>query len=214
MRLDVCSLVAMPNIDVGAKQWESDLAERVGLAVATRRKALRWTAVQLSERTRQIGYPISRVAITKIEKNARAGKLDVAELIVLATALDIPPGLLLFPDYPQGQVEYRPGAMTSSFRALRWFSGVGPTPAEPFEDGEIMVVNDGQGLVRAAEQLNDLRRRKYRALTDEEGATEEMKAAFDEEIAAHERALQNEIGTTWANASAWWVAVDGEESEQ
>jgi transcriptional regulator with XRE-family HTH domain len=208
MRLDVCNLVAMPNIDAEAKQWGSELAKRFGEAVAARRKAIGWTAVQLAARTKQIGYPISRVAISKIENNTRAGKLDVAEVVALGIALDIPPALLLFPDYPRGVVEYRPGAFSNSFRALRWFSGDGPTPAEPgLPTGETMVANDGQELVTAAEALNDLRRRRSQLATDEH-ATEEMKFALDEEIVTQERRLDQATKTVWVSGSAWWVAFD------
>lgn len=113
----------MPKIDQSAKGWEIRLAGRVGEAVQKRRKAQGWTGVELAERTAELGYPITRVAISKIEGNNRAGKLDVAELLVLARALDIPPVLLLAPDFPEGQVEMRPGHSVDSLQAVRWFSG-------------------------------------------------------------------------------------------
>ena len=55
--------------------------------------------VELAERTAELGYPITRVAISKIERNSREGKLDVAELLVLAEALGIAPVLLLAPGF-------------------------------------------------------------------------------------------------------------------
>lgn len=113
----------MPNIDPRAKAWEMTLAERVGATVQRLRTELGLTAVQLSERTRRLGYPISRVAITKIENNARAGKLDVAEWIVLAYALDVAPGALLYPDLPDGPVEVLPGWVLRSWVALLSLDG-------------------------------------------------------------------------------------------
>lgn len=92
----------MPNIDPVGKAWELDLAARLGQAVQTRRNALGLTAQQLAQRTADLGYPITRVAISKIEGNMRAGKVDVAELIVLAKALEMPPVLLLYPGFPEG----------------------------------------------------------------------------------------------------------------
>ena len=77
----------MPNVDAGAKAWELGLAGRVGTAIQVQRKELNLTAQQLAERTKSLGYRISRVAISKIEGNKRAGKFDVAELLVLAQAL-------------------------------------------------------------------------------------------------------------------------------
>src|SRR5690349_5074985 len=109
-RADSCSLVAMPNIDEISKAWELDLSRRVGAAVMSRRKALGLTAVQLADRTRELGCPITRVAITKIETNKRAGKLDISEILVLAVALEIPPALLLVPEFPDdSSVELLPG---------------------------------------------------------------------------------------------------------
>lgn len=118
----------MPNINPGAKAWEIDLAQRVGRAVQMRRKALKLTAQQLAQRTADLGYPVTRIAISKIEGNTRAGKFDVAELVVLAAALDIPPVLLLFPDFPDGVVENLPRRDTESRNAVLWFSG--QVPAE------------------------------------------------------------------------------------
>lgn len=113
----------MPNIDPDAKAWELAIAERVGATVQRLRTELGLTAVQLSERTRELGYPITRVAITKIENNSRAGKLDVAEWVVLAYALDVPPGALLYPDLPDGGVEVLPGWVLPSWVALLSLDG-------------------------------------------------------------------------------------------
>lgn len=129
----------MPKIDEDAKTWEMRLAGRVGEAVQKRRKALKWTGVQLAERTAELGYPITRVAISKIEGNSRAGKIDVAELLVLAAALDIAPVLLLCPNFPDGQVETVPGHSVHSRPAVKWFSGLGAELVEAqalLEEGE------------------------------------------------------------------------------
>lgn len=115
--------VAMPNIDDGAKAFELALAGRVGAAVQARRKALDLTAAQLADRTRDLGYPITRVAISKIETNKRAGKLDVAELFILAAALEVPPALLLFPGFPHDTVEAIPGKVADNLGAVKWLSG-------------------------------------------------------------------------------------------
>lgn len=130
----MCKTVLMPNIDEEARRWELDLAGRVGRAVSARRKKLRMTAVVLADRTKELGYPITRVTISKIENNARAGKIDVAELLVLAVALEIPPALLLFPDFPDGKAEVLPGIEASGEAAVRWLSGLSilnhETPAQ------------------------------------------------------------------------------------
>src|SRR4029077_20906583 len=123
-RPNVDGRVAMPNVDEDAKKWEEGLSKRVGKAIQAQRKALGLTAQQLAERTHGLGYLVSRVAISKIEGNTRAGKLDVAELLVLAVALEIPPALLLFPTFPEGgRVELLPGYDADPARAVEWLCG-------------------------------------------------------------------------------------------
>lgn len=119
----------MPNIDEDAKRWQVELAGRIGAAVAQWRKKRGLTAVELSEKTAALGYPVSRIAISKIEQGKRAGKMDLSELLVLARALAVPPVLLMYSDQMDGEVEAIPGQRISSFLALRWFSGEGiPNP--------------------------------------------------------------------------------------
>jgi transcriptional regulator with XRE-family HTH domain len=113
----------MPHIDESAKTWEMELSGRLGDAVRMRRNTLGLTAQQLAQRTAELGYPVTRVAISKIEGNKRAGKFDVAELLVLGQALEIPPALLLFPDYPDGPVQGLPGNERKSVEGVWWFSG-------------------------------------------------------------------------------------------
>ncbi|MGI1849925.1 helix-turn-helix domain-containing protein [Rhodococcus ruber] len=125
----------MPNIDEDAKRWQVELAGRIGAAVAQWRKKRGLTAVELSEKTASLGYPVSRIAISKIEQGKRAGKMDLSELLVLARALAVPPVLLIYPDLKDGPVEVIPGQTISSFYALRWFTGEGVP--NPYEDPPI-----------------------------------------------------------------------------
>ncbi len=113
----------MPNIHPVAKTWELALADRVGRAVAARRKQLGLTAKDVAEGTAALGYPMTRQAVAKIENNSRAGKLDVAELIALAGVLELSPVQLLFPDLVDGAVEILPGMEATSLQAVDWFSG-------------------------------------------------------------------------------------------
>jgi transcriptional regulator with XRE-family HTH domain len=143
----------MPNVDKVAKAWEMKLAGRVGDAIKARRNALKLTAVDLAERTKALGYPVNRVAISKIEGNLRAGKLDVAELFALAVALEIPPTLLLFPTFPDGAVDVLPrSGSVSTLKAREWICGDAPLPVAVDADGvsgQIARPNQGVGLVGA-----------------------------------------------------------------
>lgn len=131
MQRSPCKNVAMPSIDEEAKRWQLETAARVGRAVQKRREVLGWSAAELSRRTAELQYPISRVAISKIESNSRLGKLDLAELLVLAAALKTSPIALVFPgpymDLVHGEhsfvlrVEALPGEDIAIARALDWF---------------------------------------------------------------------------------------------
>jgi transcriptional regulator with XRE-family HTH domain len=191
----------MPNIDENAKKWQMDMTERVGQAVRTARQQAGLSAAQLAERTREVGFPIHRVAITKIETNSRAGKLDVAELIILAMALHTPPVQLLFPNLPDGEAELRPGLTSTNIKALEWFSGEDPlTMARPSTSGDTR-------RLQLSRELSYLRlfavAQQYRLPPD---ATEEQRQ--EAERAIHDtterlRALREE-----ARANGWPVNDD------
>ncbi|RIT28917.1 XRE family transcriptional regulator [Mycobacteroides abscessus] len=113
----------MPNVDGVAKAWQMELAGRVGKALHDYRRYLNLSAQALASRTAELGYPLTRVAISKIESNSRAGKLDVSELVVLAEAMGVPPVALLYPRLPDGDVEFLPGQHVASIVALLRFTG-------------------------------------------------------------------------------------------
>ncbi|RIT73425.1 helix-turn-helix domain-containing protein [Mycobacteroides abscessus] len=138
----------MPNIDQSAKDWQEERSKQFGRAVAERRNALGLTAVQLSERTKTVGYPMTRSTIARIEGNHRAGKVDLAEIVTLAAALDTAPILLLFPDLVDGRVRPLPDRTVTSMDALSWFYGNGwayPQEAElhsPVDEEARVARND------------------------------------------------------------------------
>lgn len=150
----------MPNTDKGASRgsaeartWAGDTAKRLGKTVASYRRARDLSAVQLSERTAELGFPITRGTIAKIEGAHRGGKFDVTELLVLAAALNVPPITLIYPDLPDGRVEMLPDTEASSIDAAQWFSGEGPNPS-----GE-RVENRRIARSRRLAQLRDIRQR-------------------------------------------------------
>ncbi|TYQ10814.1 UNVERIFIED_ORG: helix-turn-helix protein [Gordonia westfalica J30] len=122
----------MPNIDEEAKAWQTERSGVVGAAINRRRRDAGLTALELAKRTRELGYPISRVAISKIESNSRAGKLDVAEVSVIAAALGVPPVELLYPNLPDGEADVLPLVTTRSIVAAQWLAG------------EVMILPDGE----------------------------------------------------------------------
>lgn len=86
------------------------------------------SAQWLADRTVDLGFPITRAQIANYESGRKKG-LDIAELVVIAAALDVPPVALLYPDLPDGEVERLPGDLGSSAAAVWWFTGERDDPA-------------------------------------------------------------------------------------
>ncbi|MDM2549944.1 helix-turn-helix transcriptional regulator [Mycobacteroides abscessus] len=97
--------------------WSSQLRAHVAAAVQARRKQLDMSAAALADATD--GF-ITRDTIANLE-SGRKRVIDIAELIVLAKALDVPPVSLLYPR--TDHVEQSPGVVTSGLDATLWFAG-------------------------------------------------------------------------------------------
>jgi len=102
------------------KDWDEAVQEQVARAVKTARGSR--SAQEIADETARLGYPISRSQIANLESGRKQG-IDVAELLILAAALRVPPVALLFPDLPDGEIEALPGVVESSAAALFRFTG-------------------------------------------------------------------------------------------
>ncbi len=127
--------------------WEVQLVRDTGAAM--RRARGTKSARELSDETAELGRRISPTVIAKLDSGHRGAVLNVTELLVLAAALDIPPILLLFDGYPNGEVEYLPGRVATSQAAVEWFSGEAAIP------GAEGLPNTGVSLVAAVRQLRE-----------------------------------------------------------
>jgi transcriptional regulator with XRE-family HTH domain len=110
-------------------QWEVDMHARIAAAIKKHRAGR--SAQDVADRTAELGYPISRTQIANYE-SGRKKNLDIAELLILAAALDVPPLVLIYPDLPAGKVEIIPGQPpATSWDAYLWATGIGMSSAEP-----------------------------------------------------------------------------------
>ena len=130
--------------------WEDRFVDQV--AAAMKRARGRRSARELSEETDRFGYHRSKQVIGKLDSTGR--DLRVAEFLVFAAALDVPPALLLFGGYPDGVVEYLPGRECTSKQAVDWFSGTGQLPNGP--NGESTRGNIGTDLVAAVARRSEM----------------------------------------------------------
>lgn len=156
--------------DAAAKEWAHDLAQSFGEAVKYWRNALELTAVELSNRTREIGYPITRATIAKIENNQRNSKMDVAEVLTLAAALRVAPIDLIFPGFPDGDVRATQRVTLTCQLAQAWFTAHedydvdsaqlvgGPHSPEIYNSiGIRRAVSDYSNTVQAISQLDEIK---------------------------------------------------------
>ncbi|CAM3224277.1 helix-turn-helix domain-containing protein [Tsukamurella hominis] len=135
----------------------------VGQAITVRRERLGLSAVKVSERTRELGTPVHRVALGKIEAGTRDATLP--ELAAIAVALDMPPLALLFPNV-LADTEVVPGHTMKGLKGLRWFLGAGatvgalevmpPMPEGTWSDGDMMWTDDTMRIPLRLVQLDDL----------------------------------------------------------
>ncbi|MGX6511274.1 helix-turn-helix domain-containing protein [Rhodococcus sp. SJ-2] len=107
------------------------MADSIGAMVRRRRDELNISAQKLADACTELGHPIARNSISNLE-NGRRSEVSIAELAVLAEALDMPPVELLFgAALVNGEVEYLPGRTAPAWRALRRFTGEVPDKTRP-----------------------------------------------------------------------------------
>jgi transcriptional regulator with XRE-family HTH domain len=115
-------------VDNKRQEWPTGLSSRIGAAIRGTREIQNMSAVKLATRTAELGYPIHRVAISKLESGER--DITVPELVVLAAALDTVPLALLLPGAAEETVEILPANKMTGAAAIGWFTGTtSATPA-------------------------------------------------------------------------------------
>lgn len=115
-------------MDDNSPDWPIELSKAIGAAMRDAREAQDISAVKLAARTAELGYPIHRVAISKLESGERA--VTVPELITLAAALNTVPLALLLPAAVDETIEILPDNEMPGASAIGWFTGTtSATPA-------------------------------------------------------------------------------------
>ncbi|MCC9311945.1 helix-turn-helix domain-containing protein [Kitasatospora sp. RB6PN24] len=118
------------------KDWQAGVTGRVAEAVRRFREERGMSAQDVAAACAKLGYPIARNVIANLE-NGRRSSVDVAEVLVLAKVLDVPPVALLVPLGEVGEIELLPGLMYSTGEALQWVCGEQPLDHEPTNDLEL-----------------------------------------------------------------------------
>jgi transcriptional regulator with XRE-family HTH domain len=102
--------------------WASELAHKIAAEVRYWRERRGLSAQQLAERTRQLGHHVPRNVVANLE-NGRRETLSIAEVLILAAALDVPPVLLVAPVGRKRYVQLLPEVVATSWEARGWIHG-------------------------------------------------------------------------------------------
>ncbi len=86
------------------------------------KQQLRMSVQRLADRTAELGMPIPRSVLANLESGRRE-TVSVAEVLVLAAALNVAPIELMCPVGFDKETEMLPGSMMDPLHAMRWFTG-------------------------------------------------------------------------------------------
>lgn len=171
-----------------SENWQKDMTAHIGKEV--RRLRGDRSTLWLEKTTEQFGFKVSRTSISQLENGNRTS-ISVAEWLVLSAALEVPPAILLYPDYPYGIVNYLPGIQDTTYNATDWISGRNSFVREGLTGiprQEVYLFTEIQRLKnQAIERLID------GTWTDNEEAQERYLASVNQKIEELEDALENFI---------------------
>jgi transcriptional regulator with XRE-family HTH domain len=102
--------------------WPGRLTQVIADQVRRYRLARKMSAQGLSDRCATLGMEIPRPVLANLE-NGRRPIVSVAELLILAAALDVPPVVLVAPLGHAPNVGILPGRQIDTWDAALWISG-------------------------------------------------------------------------------------------
>jgi transcriptional regulator with XRE-family HTH domain len=113
--------------------WALMLTQRIGAEVRGHRMQRKMTVQALADRCAELGLPLSRVTLTKMERGTRE-HVSVPELLILGAALEVAPLELVLPSNRrfgvawQPEREILPRQFMRQREAVRWFAGIVDDP--------------------------------------------------------------------------------------
>jgi transcriptional regulator with XRE-family HTH domain len=122
--------------------WSASLTLGVATEVKRHRGRLGISAQQLAERCKELGMPIQRSVLSNLESGRRT-TITVAEVLILAAALEVPPITLFAPAGYVDSVRVLPFVEVATYDAIRYFSGTATLPdtdIEKFQEHPLRMV--------------------------------------------------------------------------
>jgi hypothetical protein len=185
--------------------WPETVARGVAREVRRlRERPPKLSAQQLADRCAELGMPsITRAVLADLE-NGRRLWIGLAEVMVLARALNTSPVSLIYPDPCADEIEMLPGVKASGQLALAWFSGLidGPATALAADDG--VEYDRNMRPVRIARQSWELRERAAALMRSERRDITDQRSEWVDLVAD----LQRRINGLTAEYNALMQADD------
>ncbi|MFE2430686.1 helix-turn-helix transcriptional regulator [Streptomyces sp. NPDC059373] len=153
------------------QQWSAQLTALVAEQLRRFRKEQDLTVQDVADACEALGVAVARTTITNLETGRRAS-VDLAEFLVLAKVLGVPPISLLYPLGHTPTVVVLPGQEVSAWEAAAWFTGETPqdAPSPPGSPREILDTfrahGDAVATALVSMRLAKERRRKANASLD------------------------------------------------
>jgi transcriptional regulator with XRE-family HTH domain len=110
--------------------WAATLARDIAGQIRRHRLARELSAQQLADRCAALGMEIPRSVIANLEIGRRP-TVSVAELLILAAALEVPPVALIAPLGQEPETRILPNRELITFDAILWMSGEARLPDDP-----------------------------------------------------------------------------------
>ncbi|MEU6405458.1 helix-turn-helix transcriptional regulator [Streptomyces sp. NPDC046985] len=147
-------------------QWPATFTGRIAQRLREARRAAGLTMAEAAQGCADRGLPELTEHSLKNLESGRKTSITVADFVVLADVLGVPPVTLLFPLGSSATVEVLPGREVSTWEAVAWFTGESPLD-EAAPEGSARNVLDvfrqHGDLVAAALSSHALARERRRA---------------------------------------------------
>ncbi|MFD4337815.1 helix-turn-helix domain-containing protein [Streptomyces anulatus] len=147
-------------------QWSTAFTGRIAQRLRDSRKAAGLTIAEVAQGCAARGVPeLTEHSIKNLE-SGRKTSIGVADVVVLADILGVPPVTLLFPLGSSATVEVLPGREVSTWDAVAWFTGESPlkeTAPEGSPRDVLDLFRQHGDLVAAAQSSYSLARERRRA---------------------------------------------------
>lgn len=135
--LAACQVVSYCAV-MTQREWSEELAAVVAGEVRRYRKAQGMSAQALADACAELGMSIQRSVIANFE-NGRRNSIGLAELLVFAAALKVPPISLIFPCGYLEEMRPLPQTSWDPYRGAKWFSGEALITRWPVEANPIRL---------------------------------------------------------------------------